>query len=188
VLVQGLGLVGHLAARVFALCGYEVIGCDPSEARRRIATQAGIKNVHPRAPLDDTSLAGQIALVLDCSGHEQAVLDGCNMIRKRGEVVLVATPWQRKTEMFAHDLMYAVFHKYAVLRSGWEWEVPLHASDFRRNSLWGNLAAAVRWLAEGWIRVDGLYNTVPPRAAQDAYQGLLSGPADRLTTVFDWTK
>src|SRR5947209_1491064 len=37
VLVTGLGLVGHLAAKIFAACGYEVTACDPSPVRREFA-------------------------------------------------------------------------------------------------------------------------------------------------------
>lgn len=186
VLVTGLGLVGHLAARVFDLCGYEVIACDPAEARRRTAEQAGIRHVLPRAPLDDPAIAGKVALVLECSGHEQAALDGCNVVQRRGEVVLVGVPWARKTALFAHDILDAVFRKYAVLRSGWEWELPLQTTDFRQNSIFGNLGAALRWLAEGHIRVDGLYALASPRNAQEVYQGLLRAPGGRLTALFDW--
>ncbi len=186
VLVTGLGLVGHLAAQIFAHCGYEVIACDPAEARRHAAEKAGIKNVLPRVPVDDPNLAGKVALVLECSGHEQAALDGCNVVQKRGEVVLVAVPWVHKTDLSAHDILNAVFRRYVVLRSGWEWELPLQPADFRQNSIFGNLEAALRWLAEGHIQVDGLYSIASPSRAQEVYQELLHAPGGRLTTIFDW--
>jgi threonine dehydrogenase-like Zn-dependent dehydrogenase len=187
VLVMGLGLVGHLAAQLFAACGYEVTACDPAAARREIAAQAGIRRVLPAPPLDDPTFAGQVALVLECSGHEQAALDGCRAVRKRGEVVLVGTPWQRRTDLSAHELLHLVFHRYVILRSGWEWQLPLQPAEFRRNSILGNLAAALRWLAEGRVRVDGLYRTVSPRDAQQVYQDLLHQRHERLAAVFDWT-
>jgi hypothetical protein len=80
-----------------------------------------------------------------------------------------------------------VFHRYVVLRSGWEWELPLQPAEFRRGSVFGNLAAALRWLAEGRVRVDGLAATLLPTQAQQAYQDLLHQRAERLTVVFDWT-
>ncbi len=187
VLVTGLGLVGNLAAQNFANCGYDVIACEPNEVRRNIAVQAGLKTVLPAVPLDDANIAGKVGLVIDCSGHEQAVLDGCHVVRKRGEIVLIATPWRRQTELYAHSVLHAIFHKYVVMRSGWEWELPGHPTDFRTNSISGNLTAALKWLAEGRIRVDCLATKAPPREAQQAYQNLLHKQSERLTYIFDWT-
>ena len=135
VLVTGLGLVGHLAAKVFGICGYEVIACDPSEARRKIAEEAGIGPVCPAVPLQDPNIVGQVALVVECSGHEGAVIDGCRAVQKRGEVVLVGVPWRKCTDRSAHELTDVIFHKYAVVRSGWEWEVPRQAGEFRTGSI-----------------------------------------------------
>jgi threonine dehydrogenase-like Zn-dependent dehydrogenase len=137
--------------------------------------------------VDDPGFAGKVGLVLECSGHEQAALDGCRVVKKRGEVVLVGTPWRRQTDLFAHELLRAVFHNYVVLRSGWEWELPMHAADFRVNSIFGSFAAALRWLAEGRIRVEGLYELAPPREAQRVYQALLHHSSNRLSAVFDWS-
>jgi threonine dehydrogenase-like Zn-dependent dehydrogenase len=187
VLVTGLGVVGNLAAQNFARCGYDVTACEPNERRREIAKECGLKKVLPAVPVDDPNIAGKVGLVVDCSGHEQAVLDGCKVIRKRGEVVLIATPWRRYTEMYAHTILQAIFHNYIVMRSGWEWELPRHPADFRTNSIYGNLATALKWLAEGSIQVDSLYTKIPPREAQQAYQNLLHKTSQRLTYVFDWT-
>ncbi|GBC97214.1 L-threonine 3-dehydrogenase [bacterium HR16] len=184
VLVTGLGIVGHLAARIFQICGYEVIGCDPSEKRREIARNAGIAAVYPHVPVEE--LAGTVALVLECSGNEEAALYGCKVVCKRGEVVLVGTPWRRYTDHTAFELTHAIFHHYAVVRSGWEWELPLHPQDFRTNSIFGNQEAAMRWLAEGKISVKELYTPASPMECQKVYQSLLHGDWDTLTAVFDW--
>jgi len=188
VLVTGLGLVGHLAARVFQGCGYTVAACDPSPSRRRIAEENGIRNVFPAAPLEDPEWAGKVELVLECSGHEQAALQGCRIVRKKGEVVLIGAPWRRRTDLWAHDLLTLVFHRYVVLRSGWEWELPLHPADFRAGSIWGNYAAALQWLGEGRVSAQGLYALCPPERAQDAFQDLLHARLERLAVVFDWTQ
>ncbi|NLC59296.1 MAG: zinc-binding dehydrogenase [Armatimonadetes bacterium] len=187
VLVTGLGPVGHLGARIFANCGYQVVACDPVESRREVARQAGIHPVLPAVPLEDPAIAGQVGLVLECSGHEAAVLDGCRVVRRRGEVVLVGVPWQQQTTLSAHALLDAVFHRYAVLRSGWEWELPLHPQEFRVNSIYGSFAAALRWLAEGRITVDGLYRTAAPQEAQSVYQDLLHRRWTHLAAVFTWS-
>ena len=186
VLVSGLGLVGHLGAKLFASCGYEVLGVDPVASRGELLSGAGLHGIAAAAPLGDPEWQDQVDLVLECSGHEKAVLDGCRIVRKGGEVVLVGVPWKRRTEIFSHELLHAVFHKYVVLRSGWEWEVPRHPVDFVKNSLWGNMAGALRWIAAGRIQVEGLSALTDPRAAQAAYQSLLKQTCPKLAVVFDW--
>ena len=187
VLVTGLGLVGHLGAKIFASCGYDVISVDPSPARRQIAQEAGVGRVLAAVPLEDAEIVGRIGLVLECSGHEEAALDGCRVVKKGGEVVLVGTPWRRRTELYAHELLREVFFRYVVLRTGWEWELPLRPEEFRVNSIFGSFEAALKWLAEGRINVSDLYKKLPPRQAQEAYQGLLHGRWEKLAVVFDWT-
>ena len=164
VLVTGLGIVGHLAAKVFDRCGYRVIAVDPLESRRELAARTGLADVRPAVPLDDPAVAGPVALVLECSGNEAAALDGCRVVHKLGEVVLVGVPWTPHTALTAHDLLFEVFYKYAVLRSGWEWEIPRHSDD------------------------DGLYEVRAPNDPQSAYQDLLHHRTDRLTICFDWTR
>ncbi len=186
VVVSGLGPVGLLAAQVFRVGGYEVVAVDPDERRLAWARQVEITTALPAAPVDDPRYAGRAALVVECSGHEAAALAACKLVRRRGEVVLVGVPWRRKTDLTAHELLYAVFHRYAVLRSGWEWELPQHAADFRPHSIHGSFATALRWLAEGRVRADGLYALVSPREAQAIYQQLLRQQAPALFQVFDW--
>ncbi len=187
VVVTGLGIIGNLAAQNFTHAGYEVFACEPIESRRKVAIECGLKNVLPAVPVADPDIVDTVALVVDCSGHEQAVLDGCNVVRKKGEVVLIATPWRRYTEMYAHTILRAIFHRYVVVRSGWEWELPHQATEFRTNSIYGNLNAGVRWLGEGRMCVAPLATKISPGDAQTAYQNLLHKRNERLTYLFDWT-
>ena len=187
VMVTGAGPVGYLAAQMFALSGYEVLVTDPDEERRGYVEQSGIKEVFPRIPVDDPGIEGKVALVVECSGHEQAVMDACRIVRKRGEVVLVGVPWQRKTGTYAHDLLSLVFHRYVVLRSGWEWELPHHAADFNPHSLFSGFQTALDWLASNRICGDELIARAEPRDAQSVYQDLLHRRAKGLFNIFDWT-
>jgi threonine dehydrogenase-like Zn-dependent dehydrogenase len=187
VVVMGLGSVGHLAAKVFLSCGYEVYGCDPDERRRKALEGSGARGSCADPLADAPSLKGTVALVLECSGTEPGALTGCRLVRKRGEVVLIGLPWKRYTDLSAHEVFHAVFHNYVVLRSGWEWEIPLHASDFRPHSIYGNSATALRWLAEGRIAVDGLCALAAPRDGQAVYQDILHRRRPELFTIFDWS-
>ncbi len=183
VAVMGLGPVGHFAAQIFQMAGYELTAVDPLPAPREWARQAGIRRLAEALPTDE-----DLALVMDCSGHEAAVLAACRSVRKGGEVVLIGTPWVRRTDLTAHELLHEVFHRYVHLRSGWEWEVPLEPAPFRHNSIYGQLAGALRWLAEGRIQVEGLYARHTPVEAQAVYQSLLKRSGDRLLAMFDWSE
>lgn len=186
VMVTGAGPVGYLAAQMFRSSGYEVLIVEPDDERRRSVRAAGFTEVFEKVPCDDASIAGTVALAVECSGHEGAVLDSCKVARARGEVVLVGVPWRRRTELYAQEVLSLVFFRYIVLRSGWEWELPIHASEFRPHSNFSGFATALRWLAEGRIAVDGLITIVNPRDAQSAYQDLLRHKRGELFTVFDW--
>ncbi len=187
VIVTGLGIVGHLAAKLFSACGYDVLAVDPLEGRREAAVHAGIAQVAPSVPLDDPNWAGKVALVVECSGHEQAALDACKVVQKRGEVVVVAAMWKQLTNLSAFELLNTIFNRYVVVRSGWEWEVPLLPTDFRTNSMYTNIAGAMQWLADGKVKVEGLAMSASPRDAQQVYQQLLHQPAKSLTALYDWT-
>jgi threonine dehydrogenase-like Zn-dependent dehydrogenase len=185
VAVTGLGPVGHLAAQIFAGCGYDVLAVDPVESRRALLQRKADLTVADR--LTDEAVAGRtLRLGLECSGHEQAVLDLCRHVAKRGEVALIGVPWRKRTDLSAFDLLDAVFHKYVVLRTGWEWELPRQPEPFRRGSVVENFATALRWLAEGRVDVAGLYALADPRDCQRVYQDLLHQRGDALAYLFDW--
>lgn len=188
VLVTGLGPVGHLGAQLFQACGYRVIAVDPDANRQAITQQVGVVRVYSAVPVDDPAVAGQVALHLECSGHEQAALDGCKVLKKGGELAQVAAPWSRRTSLYAHELLRLVFFNYLTVRSGWEWELPLHATPFRTNSIWGNFAAALEWLAARRVNVGDLFELVEPGAAQQVYQDLLYQRTEALAQVFDWQR
>lgn len=186
VLITGLGPIGNLAAQVFLNCGYWVTGVDPSEKRRESARNAGIADVRATIQEGPVPLVDQVQLHLECSGNERAAIEGCRVVRKRGEVVLVGVPWQRRTDIYSFELVHAIFHRYLVVRSGWEWEVPRNQVDFSGNSVVANYRAALEWLAAGKLKVDGLAEAYSPADAQKVYSGLADQTLPTPSAVFDW--
>ena len=182
VLVMGLGLVGHMAARVFDACGYHVAALDLVASRRQRLAQSTRCVVMDQLPDEH-----DFDLVIDCTGHEQAVLDATGALRKGGELVLIGVPWTRRADVQAFDLLHRIFHDYIHVRSGWEWELPRQRGEFDKASIWDNLEAATRWLAQGRVTAEGVYDIVAPAQCQQAYDRLMTPGADPLTTVFDWT-
>lgn len=188
VIVSGAGPVGYLAAQIFSLSGYEVIIVEPDATRRELVSKTCRLNAFEKIPLENSSITGKIALVVECSGHEQGILDACKVVRKGGEVVMVGVPWERKTEIYAHEILHKVFHGYVILRSGWEWELPHFSADFRPHSIFSGYKTILKWLAEDKIKMDGLATMLDPRNPQDAYQDLLNKRATGLFQIFDWKK
>lgn len=173
VVVTGAGPVGLLAAQILRIGGFDVTVVDPDPLRRSQAEGVGFADCRPTLSDGAEDLRGRVALVVECSGHERAVLDAVGLVRPLGEVVLVGVPWRRLTDLAAHDLLRAVFFGLVTLRSGWEWQVPVHARGFvweelldgynnAPHSSFGGFERALRWLSEGRVRLDGLLRRVPP--------------------------
>jgi len=197
VIICGAGPVGYLAAHQCQIAGYDVTIVEPDHSRRDQALASGIAHALPAIPVGEAGYQGKVALVIDCSGHEQAVLDGCKVVRKRGEVVLVGVPWKAYTGILAHEILHAVFFNYVVLRSGWEWEVPILARGFvweelyegynnAPHSTFSGLATALKWLAEDRIPIAGMFRTMDPNDPAEAYRRLLSKEVQEPFIVLDW--
>ena len=187
VAVTGLGIVGNLAAQVFAASGYRILACDPVLERREHLAGRGIE-LRDRLPLDDPDWADHTDMVVECSGHEAAALDACRLVAKGGEVVLVGVPWVKRTDLPAFDVLHAVFHRYVHLRSGWEWEVPIDPTDFRSGSIRANITGAMSWFASGRLSSKGIVRRVDPRECNAVYRELKEQRGGALTAVFDWTR
>lgn len=186
VMVTGLGPVGNLGAQIFQSCGYEVFVVDPDPTRQELAQHVGLHRVYANVPTDDPAIARQVALQLECSGHEQAAVDGCQVLQPYGELSQIGAPWAQRNEATAHELLRLIFFKYLTVRSGWEWQLPNHPTPFRRGSIFENYAAGLRWLHEGQVKVDGLYDLMNPQQAQQAYQEIRHRRLTSLAPMFDW--
>jgi threonine dehydrogenase-like Zn-dependent dehydrogenase len=187
-LVTGAGPVGYLAAQLFVNGGYDVRVMEPNAERLEAVKRSGIQKTYTAMPLEDSEIKGKVAIVVECSGHEQAVIDGCKIVRKGGEVVMVGVPWKKRSDRPAFDVLHPVFHNYVTLRTGWEWEVPNHADSFRPHSIYSGFRLGLSWLAAKKIPLNGLITINAPADAQSVYQGLLRGTSPGLFQVFDWTK
>lgn len=190
--VSGLGIVGQLATRVFAAAGYEVVAWDAAPERRALLPDEGVLALAaaPRQQEtadDDPAGSGDLALVLECSGREQAVLDACAVVRKGGEVVMVGLPWRQHSNGSAYELLRIIWHRYVVLRSGWEYSIPDQPVEHVNGSAVENMTGAMRWLADSRIDVSGLAAVVPVSQAPSAYAGLRAKTWPALSAVFDWT-
>lgn len=198
VIVAGAGPVGLLAAQNFRIGGYNVTVVEPDAKRRAQAERTGITSTFVAMPIEDAEFARKVALVVDCSGHEGAVLDACRIVRQGGEVVLVGVPWRQLTNIAAHDVLREVFFGFVHLRSGWEWEVPIHGRDFvweellegynnAPQSIFSGFGKALRWLEEGRVNVSDLVTTRPAGDPASLYHSIAERQIEEPLIVLDWS-
>lgn len=182
VLVMGLGPVGHLAAQVFSTAGYRVEGYDPFPSRRSCLETNGVRT------LELVEAGGVYDLVLECSGSEEALKMSLGAVRAGGEVVMIGVPWGTASSVSAHEILELIFHRYVHLRSGWEWELPWDRQEFGVGSIRANLEAALGWLADSRLRVDGLSGLSSPEDCQRVYDELLDRSHPFMAAMFDWRR
>jgi len=185
VLVAGLGIVGLMAAQVFEHCGYEVYATDPVPGRRAIATACGLRHVLPSL-LDVPEIKGKAGLALECSGMEEAAIEQLDYIRKGGELSLVGVPWYRSTNADAHSLFLKIFYGYVHVRSGWEWSLPKHTSEFLPYSNYASFRKSMEWIREGYLKVDGIYQLESPQDCNRVYGEIAAGKLEKTCAIFDW--
>ncbi len=188
VLITGAGPVGYLCAHQFQIAGYRVHLVDLDEDRRELARRSGIRSVTGKIPEVGEDVESRFAAAIDCSGHEDAVLDGACAVRKGGEVIIIGLPWRPHTDLTARDLLQVVFTNYLNLRSGWEWELPMQPEEFRPHSIFGGYRTAFRWLSEGRIPTEDAIEVHSPEDAQSVYSSLAENEARKLFHVFDWRR
>lgn len=210
VMVTGLGNIGLMAAQVFQRCGYDVIAVGRGQAGIDLARTCGIKKVYDHVPLDDPEYAGKISLALECTSNEGVALASARMMRRFGEVILVATHLIGTGDYQMHDLLNVIYRNNVTIRGGAEWRIPLYEPDFGaakntaqldndvpavyhspysiQNSYEMNMKAALDWLNEGSVVVDPLYDLFDPRDCAKVYKDTSERKHTKPALMFDWTQ
>ena len=92
-----------------------------------------------------------------------------------------------------------------LLRSGWEFELPLFAEEYSssaerviedpcaqfnnaRFDIFSSFTTAMKWLAQGKIPLQGVVRTLSPENPNEIYHALKGEEFDELFIVLDWTK
>lgn len=185
VLVLGLGMVGGLACQILAHLGYQVSAIDQNAQRR--ATLADFDQV----TTFDSVLALQEAsdkpfgLMLECTGNDALLLEALPLMRKRSDVYQIGVPWKEYSDQTVHDLLRAIFYGFINLKSGWEWFLPDHASEYDWYGHTDNMRRAAEWIKSGVLSVDSQYQLYSPADCQQAYQAL-SDRTETHSVIFDW--
>ncbi|MBN1673759.1 MAG: zinc-binding dehydrogenase [Kiritimatiellae bacterium] len=196
VAVQGLGLVGNLAAQLMGLAGCTVIGLDISAKRRETARACGIPHtVDPKArdPVEAVRALTQGSLcecVVEATGVPDLVPTAAGLAGKAGEVILLGSPRGE----FTGDttaLLNAVhlWGNCVTLKGAHEWRFPRRddGKGHIKHSLERNLRQLMDFMLNDRLKIEPLITHVAqPHQCAEVYANLRQRNEEYLGVVFDW--
>lgn len=198
VAVIGLGLVGNLAAQLFALAGCEVIGIDLSARRCQVAAACGLRQAiaapiaEAVAQVRELTGGALCQTVVEATGAPAAAYRAPELAGRLGEVILLGSP----RGAYAADVTELLNRVHlwgngcVTLKGAHEWRYPVKqdTAGQGKHSIERNVAISLRLIAQERLIVDPLLTHVlPPRACAQAYAGLRDQPDEFLGVLFDWT-
>ncbi len=193
VVVIGLGMVGNLAAQLFHLTGAQVIGIDPSETRRRLASACGIPHVITGSNEEIAEQVRQITrnhmadVAVDAVGHSAISLQALRLTARMGEVIVLGTPRQDLTGNLT-EIFSASHRNWISVKGAFEWSLPTEDSCEQTYTQQKKLEALFRWVEEGRLKLKPLITHVlPPEEIKVAYEGLLHQKETYVGVVLNWT-
>jgi 2-desacetyl-2-hydroxyethyl bacteriochlorophyllide A dehydrogenase len=196
VVVQGLGLVGNLAAQLFMLAGCTVIGIDVSPKRVEVAKSCGIDFVIDSSAADPVSAVKEItagamsAVVVEATGISNLVATAAAMAAKGGEVILLGTP-RGNYDGNATDLLMKVHlvSSQVVLKGAHEWILPLKATPGSKHSIERNVKQLLDLGNSGKLHGRELIShIIAPEMVPDVYNELNNRNDDYFGVIIDWTR
>jgi 2-desacetyl-2-hydroxyethyl bacteriochlorophyllide A dehydrogenase len=181
VAVIGLGPVGHMAARLYALSGAATAACDTSEKRVNLARKAGINAIVVEDSLPNTFrkiFPDGADIVVDCTGVESLVRDSISLCRE--------LPWgdhliegPRLVIQGSYPENFSVPYDPAFLRE-LKILLPRSEQDRDRVSIFG-------LIREGRIDLGSIISEIQsPEDAAGIYSRLRDRNSGLMTAVFDW--
>lgn len=189
--VVGLGVVGNLAAQVLQVAGMATLGVEPLPGRRELAVRSGIGTVVDPGAADQRR--GDHALVVEATGTANGAVTALELARLGGEVSLVGTPWVADPSVPASDVTRAIHLRYLTVRSGWEWQLPLHdvagvsSAIHQPGSVVHSTRFAFDLLRSGRVRVrDLVTHRTTPDHCQPVYTRAVDGKDEQLGVIFEW--
>jgi 2-desacetyl-2-hydroxyethyl bacteriochlorophyllide A dehydrogenase len=192
VAVLGLGLVGNLAAQLFALSGARVIGVDPVGSRRALARRVGIEHVTGgdmeliESQLRDLS-GGGVRVVVDAVGHAAIAASAIRSVKPYGEVVLLGSPREEYTADL-NNFLAPVHYQWVTIKGALEHRIPRNSGRGIQRSVASNVATVLDLLRSERLQLEELIShRMPAFQIGRAYDGLLNDPDTYWGVALDWT-
>lgn len=184
--VIGLGLIGLLAAQILAATGCRVVGVDPNEKRRALASDLAVPVItHPDGAVDSVRAvtggrSADVILVTASSADSAPLALGGEVARDRAKVVVVgATGLNVSRRLFYEkELSLVISRSYGPGRydANFEERGQDYPIGYVRWTERENMRAFLELVAGGRVRVTPLItHRVPIAEAERAYE-LLEDP------------
>ncbi len=191
VAVFGLGLVGNLAAQMFALAGARVVGVDPLPARRALARRVGIERVVGGDPAEVLAqlrelTGGGVQIAVEAVGHAAVAAQAIQAVRPRGELILLGSP--RVTfEADLYEFLRPVHYTWVTIKGALEHRVPRNPTPGVRHTIADNAATVLDMVTAGRLHLAELIShRLPAADIARAYHGLLNDPEHYWGVALDW--
>jgi len=192
VVVIGLGMVGNLAAQLYRLTGAQVIGVDPSAARRKTALACGIpyaiSGTEEEVAVRIREITGgKMANVsVDAVGNSAVAMQALRLTADSGEVVVLGTPRVDVTGNLT-EVFSAAHIRWVTIKGCLEWNVPTEPAMPHQYSQRKKIDAIFAWITDGRLKLKPLITQVlPPSEIQTAYEGLLHKKEEYVGVVLKW--
>lgn len=197
VAVIGLGLVGNIAAQLFALSGCKVIGIDVVPSRLDLAERCGVEHTINADQEDIVERVEQItggrlcATVVEASGIPEQAMTAARLASKKGEVVLLGSPRGEFRENPV-DLLNQVHlwdNGCVTFKGAHEWRFPDMASPKQhyKHSIEDNLITYFDLVRRGKLNIEPLISHVAkPETCAEIYAQLHGKNEEFMGVLFDW--
>lgn len=191
--IFGLGLVGNLAAQMFAIEGARVIGIDPSPARRNLANRCGIEYTfggsddEVRSYIQELTNGVGAAVAVDAVGHSGVIKQCVLSTAAHGEVILLGTPRAPVTDDLT-EIFASIHYRWITLKGALEWCLPIYPRTAGEMSLYTKQQMIFDWMQRGKLHIEPLISHVmPPVQIKEAYEGLLHRKDEYFGVALDWS-
>lgn len=197
VAVIGQGLVGNIAAQLFALAGCKVIGIDVMASRLDLAERCGVEYTINAREEDVVERVKEItngefcAAVVEASGIPDQSLTAALLAGKKGEVILLGSPRGEFREN-PSDLLNQI-HLWeqgcVTFKGAHEWRLPDKVSPkgHHKHSIEGNLLTYFDLVRCGKLNIEPLISHVAkPQECADIYAQLHNRNEEFMGVLFDW--
>jgi 2-desacetyl-2-hydroxyethyl bacteriochlorophyllide A dehydrogenase len=181
VALVGLGVIGSLAARLYALSGARVIAADLAAQRVAVTRDAGIEARIVRGTLSDTfaqMLPDGADIVVDATGVPHVL----------PEAVAIAKPksWDDSAELGARIVIQGSYSADVCLPydSAFAKELSFYVP---RDAQPRDARAVLGLMQRGELKLDGIISDVrSPESAPETYAELAQHNTELMTVAFKW--
>jgi 2-desacetyl-2-hydroxyethyl bacteriochlorophyllide A dehydrogenase len=181
VAVIGLGMIGSLAARLYAASGARVVAADLASQRVAIAQEAGIEALVVQGSLADTfaqALPEGADVVVDATGVPHVLAEAVTIAKEKA--------WDDSAELGARIVIQGSYSADVCLPydTAFAKELSFYVP---RDVQPCDVRAVLELMASGALNLDGIISAIrSPETAPETYAELAQSETKLMTVAFKW--